>query len=212
MKKELSVLIKGILAGIAISIGGTVFLALDNKVVGSLLFTVGLFTVCTHGFNLYTGKVCYVFDNDKKYGLETILIWIGNLFGCVIVTTLLHLTRASSAMMEKASLMCDVKLNDSLLSIFILGIFCNILIYIAVDGFKNNPHEFGKYLALIFGVMVFILCGFEHCVANMYYISMARAWSKEAFIFILINTLGNAVGGVSIPLLKKLGERVGKEK
>ena len=210
MKKELSVLVKGILAGIAISIGGAIFLALDNKVLGALLFSVGLFTVCTQGFNLYTGKVCYVFSNDAKYGLETIVIWIGNLIGCYLVSILLHLTRASNAMTEKAMGMCDVKLNDSLLSIFVLGMFCNILIYIAVEGYKNNPHEIGKYLAIIFGVVVFILCGFEHCVANMFYISMAKAWSGKAFVFIIVNTLGNAVGGVSLPLLKKLGEKLGK--
>lgn len=100
--------------------------------------------------------------------------------------------------------MCQVKLDDSLLSVFILGVFCNILIYVAVDGYKNNPHELGKYIALFFGVSVFIICGFEHCVANMFYISVARMWSVKAFVFILINTLGNAVGGVIFPIAKRL--------
>ena len=52
-------------------------------------------------------------------------------------------------------------MNDDLLSIFILSIFCNILMFIAVDGFKNNPHEIGKYVGIFLGVTVFILCGFE---------------------------------------------------
>ncbi|MDD6816304.1 MAG: formate/nitrite transporter family protein, partial [Firmicutes bacterium] len=78
------------------------------------------------------------------------------------------------------------------------------LIFIGVDGYKNNPHEVGKYLALFFGVMVFILCGFEHCVANMFYISMAGMWSGKAFVFLLVNTLGNAVGGWIVPLLRKI--------
>ena len=47
-----------ILAGVSIAIGGTVFLSVENKMIGALLFTVGLFTVCTFGFNLFTGKVC----------------------------------------------------------------------------------------------------------------------------------------------------------
>ena len=100
--------------------------------------------------------------------------------------------------------MCESKLNDSLLSIFILSVFCNFLIFIAVDGFRNNPHEVGKYLALFFGVMVFILCGFEHCVANMFYISMAGAWSGRALLFLLVNTAGNAAGGWILPLLRKI--------
>ena len=65
--KWLKTFVGGILAGISIAIGGTVFLSLDNKVLGALFFTVGLFAVCTFGFNLYTGKVCYVFDNDREY-------------------------------------------------------------------------------------------------------------------------------------------------
>ena len=103
-----------------------------------------------------------------------------------------------------------MKLDDSLLSIFILAIFCNILIYVAVDGYRNNPHEIGKYIALFFGVTVFIICGFEHCVANMFYISLARMWSAEALIFILVNSLGNAVGGVLLPLAKTLENRAVK--
>ena len=113
-------------------------------------------------------------------------------------------TRIGTALAEKASVVCSVKLNDSLWSIFLLGIFCNILIYIAVDSFRSNPHDIGKYLGLVFGIMVFILCGFEHCVANMFYISVAGAWNGKAVVFILINTLGNIIGGLFIPLAKKL--------
>ena len=80
------------------------------------------------------------------------------------------------------------------------------MIYIAVDGFKNNPHEIGKYLALFFGVTVFVLCGFEHCVANMFYITVAGRWSVYALIFILVNTLGNAVGGLMLPVLKLVAQ------
>ena len=108
-----------------------------------------------------------------------------------------------SVISEKAAAMCEIKLSDNLLSIFILAIFCNMLIFIAVDGYKNIQYEVGKYLALLFGVMVFILCGFEHCVANMFYISMAGMWSVKAFVFILVNTAGNAVGGWIIPLVRK---------
>ena len=194
----------GVLAGICISIGGAAFLALDNKVLGALFFVVGLFTICTFGFNLFTGKICYVFENDRAYGLGLPVIWAGNLVGCLLVAGLLSLTRVAPAFTEKAQAMAEVKLGDSLLSIFILAIFCNLLIYIAVDGFKNNPHELGKYLALFFGVMVFILCGFEHCVANMFYLSMAGAWSLRAVVFILINTAGNAVGGWIIPVCKMI--------
>ena len=201
--KYLKIFAGALLAGMMIAIGGAVFLALDNKVLGALFFTVGLFTICTCGFNLYTGKICYVFDHDKSYALSLPVIWLGNLAGAVLVALLLSLTRQGPAFMEKAASMCEVKLNDSPLSIFVLAVFCDILIYVAVDGYKNNPHEAGRYLALFFGVMVFILCGFEHCVANMFYFTMGQAWSVKTFLYLLIMTAGNSVGGVLIPLIRK---------
>lgn len=206
--KRLKTFVYGILAGICISIGGAVFLSLDNKVLGSLFFTCGLFTICTFGFNLYTGKICYVFERDKDYAIDLLFIWLGNLVGTFLSAVLLLSTRVGAAMSEKAAGMVNTKLNDSPLSIFILAIMCDILIFIAVDGYGKNPHELGKYLALFFGVMVFILCGFEHCVANMFYISIAKMWSGKAFLYVLIMTLGNSVGGVIIPLIRKWKEKV----
>ena len=94
--------------------------------------------------------------------------------------------------------------EDSLISLFVLGIFCDILIYIAVEGYNKNPHEVGKYLSLLFGVAVFIRCGTEHCVADMYYFSMAGMWNGRTLLCLLVITLGNACGGVLFPLLRRL--------
>ena len=192
----------GVLAGVSIAIGGTVFLSVDNKALGALLFTVGLFTVCTFGFNLFTGKVCYVFERDRDYAIDLPIIWAGNLCGTWLTAFLESRTRAGAALAEKALALSQVKLDDSLLSIFILAVLCNLLIFIAVDGYNKNPHELGKYLSLFFGVIVFILCGFEHCVANMYYFSIAGVWSWETLGYVLVMTFGNTVGGVIIPLLR----------
>ena len=201
--KRLKAFVLGILAGMSIAIGGTVFLSVENKVLGAALFTVGLFTVCTFGFSLYTGKVCYVFERDRDYALDIPFIWLGNLAGSWLTAFLELQTRSGAALAERARALCEVKMADSFLSLFVLAFFCNIMIYIAVDGYNNNPHEPGKYLALFFGVMVFILCGFEHCVANMYYFSVAGAWSGRAFACLLVMTLGNAVGGVCLPLVRR---------
>jgi formate/nitrite transporter FocA (FNT family) len=200
MKKALADFVYAVFAGMSIALGGVVFLSLDNKVLGALFFTVGLFTVCVNGFNLFTGKVGYLFENKPTYLLFLLNVWLGNLLGTFLVANLLRLTRIGSAFGEKAAALCATKLTDSPLSIFVLAIFCNVLMYIAVDGFKNNSHEFGKYLGLFFGVSVFILCGFEHCVANMFYFSMAGVWDLHTFVWLLIMTAGNMVGGVILPL------------
>ena len=196
-----------VLAGMSIGLGGLAFLSLDNKVIGAAIFTVGLFTVCTFGLNLFTGKVCYVFDNDRRYLATLPVIWLGNLCGAGLTALLAALTRHGPALQEKAAQLCAAKTADSLGSLFVLGLLCNIFIYIAVEGFKNNPHELGKYLSLVFGVMGFILCGTEHSVADMFYFWIARAWSLRAVAVIVTITLGNAAGGVLFPLLRRVQNR-----
>ena len=201
--KRIKVFIYAILAGLCIALGGTVYLTLENKIVGAFLFAVGLFTICTFGFNLFTGKVCYVFERDLDYLVDVAVIWLGNLAGTVLSGVALLATRVGPQLAEKAAAVCATKLGDSLLSIFILAIFCNIMIFIGVDGYNKNPHEPGKYLAMFLAIMVFILCGFEHCIANMFYFTVAGVWSGKALLYILVMTLGNAVGGVLIPLCRK---------
>ena len=201
--KALKVFLSGILAGFSIGLGGVAFLSLDNKVIGAAVFTVGLFTVCTMGFNLYTGKICYVFDNDAAYAKSLPLMWLGNLCGAGLTAFFVALTR-NAGISEKAAALCRTKLDDSLVSLFFLGLLCDIFIYIAVEGYKNNPHEVGKDLSLFFGVMGFILCGTEHCVADMFYFWMAGVWSAQAVLRILVITLGNSVGGVLLPLARKI--------
>ena len=175
MKKILNTLILAILAGFCIGLGGNVFLGLmgTNKALGAVLFTVGLFTICTNGLNLFTGKACYILDNKPSYLGTLVVIWIGNLIGTWLMSLLIHLSRLSESYTEAAQQLCTTKNNDSLLSLFVLAIICNSLIFIAVDGYKNNPHEIGKYLALVFGVSVFILAGTEHSIADMYYYSVS---------------------------------------
>ena len=200
----------GVMAGFFVSIGGTAFLSIENRVVAALFFTTGLFAISNYGFNLFTGKVCYLLDNGPGYLWDLALIWLGNLGGTLIATALLGLTRVHPALAETAAPLVAAKLGDGLLSVFVLSVFCNVLIFIAVDGFKNNAHELGKYLGLIFGVTVFILCGFEHCVANMFYFSVANAWGGKTVLYLLVMTLGNSCGGVIVPLCRKLKARAEK--
>ena len=195
--------VSAVLAGISVGLGGLVFLSVEDRVVGAALFTIGLFVVCTFGLHLFTGKLCYLFENDRRYALALPLIWLGNLCGTGITAALAHLTRIVP-IAERAAALCQVKTGDSLLSLFFLGVLCNIFIYIAVEGYRSNPHELGKYLSLFFGVMVFILAGTEHCVADMFYFWMAGAWSGRAVLCVLVITLGNFCGGLLFPLLRRL--------
>ena len=205
MKKAASFLYS-ILGGACIGVGGTVFLSCENKVTGAVFFCLGLFAICTFGFNLFTGKVGYVFEQPPAYTGFVLSVWLGNLVGTGLVGYGVRLTRIAG-IAEKAAVLCQTKLDDSVISIFILSVLCNILMFIAVDGFKNNPHEVGKYIGVFMGVIVFILCGFEHCVANMFYFSVANMWSAKAFAYLLVMSVGNACGGVIIPLCRQLKKK-----
>lgn len=205
--KRLALFVSAVMAGVAISIGGAVFLCTDSRPVGAVMFTVGLFTVCTLGLDLFTGKVCYIFDNPPQYAARCGLIWLGNLTGTLLCGALLRCTRLDVA--ARARDICQAKLADSPVSIFILAVFCNILIYLSVESYRENPHQLGKYIGLLLGVAVFVQAGFEHCVANMFYFTAAGAWSGRTVLYLLIMTLGNTAGGVLFPLVKKLRAKAG---
>lgn len=210
MKKAVSTFILAILAGFCIGLGGNVFLSLlgTNKALGAVLFTVGLFTICTNGFNLFTGKACYILDNKPSYLGTLVVIWLGNIVGAWFMSFLVHQSRLNESYTAAAKGLVETKNADSLLSLFMLAVICNVLIFIAVDGYKNNPHELGKYLALIFGVSVFILAGTEHSVADMYYYAVAgELFTAQGILRILIISLGNAVGGLILPAGKKLAKK-----
>ena len=196
--------IKSILAGVCIGVGGALFLSIDNKIVGALFFTLGLFTICTRGLHLFTGRVGYALDNPPSYSAGLAITWLGNLIGTNLCALIFSATRIGPAFAEKAAALCAVKLGDSLLSIFLLSIFCNLLMYIAVDGFRTNEHQLGKYLGLFLCVAGFILAGSEHCIANMFYFGMAGLWSPQALLWLLVMTAGNILGGLLLPAANKL--------
>ena len=198
--KKIEIFIGAVPAGIAIGIGGVIYLSLENKTAGALLFTVGLYTICAHGLNLFTGKVGYAVDNPPSYILDLIIIWAGNLAGTWMTASALRLSRVAPALYEAALRLSAAKLLDGFASLFILGVFCGLLMYSAVDGYKRTQQP----LLLFVCVAGFILCGFEHCIADMFYFSMANVWSGHAFAAIIAITLGNSAGGLLIPAFKKL--------
>lgn len=210
--KKLADFLYAIMAGAFIAMGGVVFLSLDNKIVGAFMFSLGLFAVCTLKYNLFTGKVGYLFCNDVKTYLPwCLMVWVGNLVGSIIVAELVRLTRVAPGLIEKSTKLVQVKADDSLISLFVLGIFCNIMVVHAVDQYLNNPHEIGKYLGIVMSIMVFILCGFEHCIADMFYIQMARMWNSQTIIALIVITLGNVLGGILIPTMRNINTKLKSE-
>ena len=201
--------LNAILSGLAIGIAGTVYLMTPNATAGAFLFAFALMTILCYGFKLYTGAIGYLVTQKRSevgaYLITLLLIWTGNLLGCFLVGTLIRNSRTFPKLNARVSAVCAEKLADAPLSILILSFFCGILMYLAVESFKHK--EFGdifRFAAVCLCVAIFILCGFEHCVANMYYFSVAGVWSFNTLLAVLLMTLGNSLGGWLIPLADKL--------
>lgn len=198
------IFLNAILAGLFIGIAGTVCMAVPNPVMGAFLFGFGLLTIVSYGFKLYTGAIGYLAiqgKNAPRYLVELLLIWLGNLMGCFAVGQLVRQTRSFPAFAERVSAVCAAKAGDSITSWLILSFFCGILMYVAVETFKRKEElpSLVRTAVLFLCVAIFILSGYEHCIANMYYFSAADAWSWKALGAIGVMTLGNSLGGMLLP-------------
>jgi len=212
--------VSAIFAGIMIAFGGIVFLCCANlefgKIIGAFLFSLGLLTVIARGFDLYTGKVGYLTYSPKSEDPNANqptniaknlayfpIIVLGNFVGTLIVAMAFRATRSFANLpvgfigegtaVKLLQLMLAAKTNDSLLSIFLLSCACGIMMFLAVDGYKKTK----SWLFVILPVMVFILCGFEHCVANMFYFCASGNFDLKSLEYLLIMILGNGVGAVA---------------
>ena len=191
--------VNGILAGICISIGGTVFLSCENRYVGAVLFSVALLCICYQGYALFTGKVGFLPEKHDKDAFSVLLLGLlGNLIGTVVCGYLVRY--ALPAVGEAASAACLKRLTQVLPATIIRGVFCGVLMYLAVAVFRDKKTPLG----IFFCIPVFILCGFEHSIADMFYFAASGIVSAQAFLFILVVIVGNAIGGMLLPLLAKI--------
>ena len=202
MFNMLSIFLSGLLGGIAFALGSTAFLSLSNKMVGSAIFTVGMFIIFAYGFGFYTSKIGYSLKKTMEQNLNLIPIWFGNIIGAILTGGLLMLTRedVSNMLYSRANQICIAKINDNPFSIIILSVFCGILMFVVTDNFKNAKNAAQKYLSLFLGSMVFLLCGFEHFVSNAFFFTVSGALSLKAIWYLILMTLGNSLGALVIPL------------
>lgn len=186
-------------AGVMVSIGGAVFLGCDNRTVGAVLFSVALLSVCYLGLFLYTGRIGYVvFEHDKNELLTLLVTLCGNLLGALFSGFLIGVARPGT--IQAAATLCGNKLAETPLQALLLGFFCGVLMYAAVEIYKSKASSVG----ILFCIPVFILAGFEHSIADMFYLFCARDFSGVAFGFMALVVLGNSLGAMLLPGLKKL--------
>ena len=183
-----------------IGIGGIVYLSVENKVVGSLLFSFGLMTIVIQGFYLYTGRIGFV-ESFKELPDMAIVI-IGNYAGTFLAALLPNLAQLQIDSTE----LVHKKLDNDILHIFLLSVLCGVLMYLAIDNYKKS----GNLVFVIAPVMIFILSGFEHSVANMFYFHLAGIHSLKSYSYLLVMVIGNGLGA-KIFSMKSLLEQTAKK-
>lgn len=171
----LGTFVKSIYAGVAIGIAGMLYLSVEDKIVGSGLFSIGLISVLLFGFELFTGRVCYV----RKKPLEWPLIWTGNGIGAGLAALLAR---------KDTVAIVATKLSKPIPDLFLDGVVCGILIGVSVMGYKKSR----SLVAPVLGVMAFVLAGSEHCVADAFYFFSCGMFPVKELIAI---SIGNMVGG-----------------
>ena len=202
MKTIFANLAKGIAAGVMISIGCAVYLGCPDKIVGAVLFSVALLTICYFGFSLYTGKIGFiVLKHDKTAFSELLLGLLGNLVGVALCGW--ALMAAFPTMKETALALCNAKLGQVWWQTFVRGCFCGVLMYVAVAIFKEKKSPIG----ILFAIPVFILSGFEHSIADIGYFAVSGMFSLQAFGFLWLVIAGNTVGAMILPALSLIWKK-----
>lgn len=182
-----------ILAGFLIAMGGIINLTLGG-IPGALFFSLGLLTIVTFKYELFTGKAGLLTTGEiKPWKLFT--IWLGNFIGAAACALMVSATPSAETLATKAAAIVALRSGQLAIVNLLLGIYCGMLMYIAVTGFKYSQN----YLFIIMPVAFFILCGFNHCVADMFYTSLGATEWKH-YLHLIPTTIGNIIGCNLIPL------------
>ena len=212
MKKYGNIILFGVYAGMAIGLGGLLnivanyFLhdpAILGRIVGSLVFPIGLSLVCFLSLNLFTGKIGYVFDNDVNYLGFLGLVYIGNIIGSLIMGAWAMVVFKDTGMYQTALNISAGKLYSLdfwvLVKAFAGSVLCGVLVYIAIFCYKTFNKVWLQLIGIFVAIGLFVFLKFDHCVANMFYFSFSWSWGNGlAYLNIAIVTLGNSLGAIAL--------------
>lgn len=173
---------KSFAASLLIGLGNYALLKLGNPI-GPVIFAFGLLGVCYLGLNLFTGKCGFLFE-DKLDPLDLIIILLANLLGGFLIGVFFSL--ADPTLIEPA--LSKVSSWDFSVAFFFRALLCGVIMYLAVKMYKKNTP-----LGILFGVPLFIFCGFQHCIANVITLGVARTFSWTLILAIIGNFVGSLI-------------------
>jgi len=231
----LNILILGVLAGVYIGFGAALATLVGSdaaktfgtgvaQILIGAVFSVGLILVVIAGAELFTGNNLMITSVlGKEYGYRRMLgrwgaVYAANFIGAVLLALIMYQSglwkTASNAVGAKAVAIANAKVNLSFGEAFFRGIGCNWLVCLAVWMAFSAKDIAGKVLVIFFPITAFVALGYEHCVANMYFVPMglflkgtaaagalagagpeSLTWGRFLVANLIPVTLGNIVGG-----------------
>lgn len=208
----------GILAGLFIGLGALGNILISQtikdpglaKFAGASIFPIGLMLVVVCGAELFTGNnLMTMAVMDKKITTKEmirnwVLVYIANFIGAIILVAFVYFsdTLVKDAAIKSINI-AQSKANLGFTSAFLKGVMCNIIVVLAVWFATAGKDIVSKIFACWFPIMLFVLCGFEHSIANMFFIPIGMALGADVSILqltfnLIAVTLGNIVGGAII--------------
>ena len=188
-KNDLNLFRTSVFAGIAISFGCLAFLTMGN-LIGPILFTFGLITVIHYKLTLYTGAVGFLelLDFNKTNWKNIALIILGNIIGCLLIALLSNYGNFTFLLSVNDIVLS--RLSQPISAVIVRAMGCGLIMSAAVQFARQN-----KFLPLLFGVPLFIYCGFYHSIADTFYYLFSSLKPTITMVFTLVMTyFGNYLG------------------
>lgn len=212
----------GLLAGVSISLAGYGYLVAQatgtGKMGGAVMFCAGLVLVVLLQAELFTGNIILGAGVvGRRFGAGRMLrnwgwVYLANFVASLVMAGCLYAAGGldHTALGEVAEKVMHAKTSRTVAAYLVRGVFCNLLVVAAYLIAMAARTVAGKIMGILFPVSLFVLCGFEHCVANMFLLPFGflvegipvSEWAGPLFRNLIPVTAGNILGGLLILFLQ----------
>lgn len=196
MRLNWNLIARSMFSGFILAIASTVNLLSDSRLAGAFLFSVGLTTIFALQAFLYTGAVGETVILHKPGWLPWLLVMLGgNLLGTLIAAPLMLSLQIGPSVAAAAAASWGRRLEQSAISAFVSSAFCGFLVYSAWKAnTRGKDRPVLTTFVIVLCVMVFVLAGFEHSIANSFLMFVSGSFDGKSFLYLLLMILGNTVG------------------
>lgn len=202
-------------SGCVIGIGGAASLLANalfgdwGRLIGGCLFSLGIYAIVTYEMRLFTGMVADIPTIGLKNSWKLPVCFLCNCLGVALIAGFAYFSPIGEKIALQGSTLIATKLGAENWAIKALcsSTLCGALITLSVKSVKFAPQKgLSATVGVLFPIIVFAFCGFDHSVANMMYFYYLGEFSWRIVGYILLTIVGNIVGGVALPTVTLIKE------